>query len=131
MAVFTPAYNPNRWLPVVPTETRNGDRGLPDVSPAELAVMKRENAAIEIEAQELRRQLERSAKGVRGTAVRGQTRHASGSHPGRYRGRGANPPEKRTEVQKYLAAKFAATLTIKPEEIIAAFLPGEKARSQS
>ena len=34
MAVFTPAYNPRAWLPVIPTETNLKDRGLPDVAPA-------------------------------------------------------------------------------------------------
>ncbi len=45
MAIFTPAYNPRKWLPVVPTETKNNDRGLADAAPAELAAMKQENTA--------------------------------------------------------------------------------------
>ena len=39
------------------------------------------------------------------------------------------PPEKRNEVQKYLAGKFTAALTIKAEEITAALIPTEKAAS--
>ncbi len=37
------------------------------------------------------------------------------------------PAEKQTEVQKYLAAKFGAALTVKPEEVTAGFNSAEKA----
>ena len=47
MAVFTPAYNPRAWLPVIPTETNAKDRGLPDVSPAEQAEIERPNAEVD------------------------------------------------------------------------------------
>ena len=57
MAVFTPAYNPRAWLPVIPTETKIKDRGLPDVSPAEQAEIERANAEIDRRLEDLRRQL--------------------------------------------------------------------------
>jgi hypothetical protein len=57
MAIFTPAYNPRAWLPVIPTETKSRDRGLPDVSPAELAEIERHNRDIDRRLKELRGRL--------------------------------------------------------------------------
>jgi Protein of unknown function (DUF1553)/Protein of unknown function (DUF1549)/Planctomycete cytochrome C len=57
MAIFTPAYNPKSWLPVIPTETNSKDRGLPDVSPAELAEIQQHNAGIDRRLKELRDRL--------------------------------------------------------------------------
>ena len=57
MAVFSPAYNPQAWLPVIPTETKSKDRGLPDVSPAELAEIERHNRGVDRRLKELRDRL--------------------------------------------------------------------------
>jgi hypothetical protein len=54
MAIFTPAYNPQSWLAVIPTETNSKDRGLPDVSPAELIAIQRRNASVDQRVKELR-----------------------------------------------------------------------------
>jgi hypothetical protein len=54
-AIFTPAYNPQAWLPVIPTETNARDRGLPDASPAELAEIQRRNGARDIAKESSRR----------------------------------------------------------------------------
>jgi hypothetical protein len=64
MALFTPAYNPRDWRPVYPWKPEIKDRGLSDVSPAELAEMRRHNREVERRAAELGRQL---------AAVRGPT----------------------------------------------------------
>jgi hypothetical protein len=126
MATFTPAYNPQKWLPVIPTETKNNDRGLPDVSPAELAEMKRENAALDRELQSLHNQLSEVRKPCEQRLF--AARLAAVPQPIRDDTAGAvrTTPEKRTEVQKYLAGKFAASLSIKPEDITATLLPAEK-----
>jgi mono/diheme cytochrome c family protein len=47
MAIFAPAYNPNAWLTVVPTETNSRDRGLPDVPLALWPEIERHNAGVD------------------------------------------------------------------------------------
>ena len=71
MAVFTPAYNPQHWLPVIPRDEVK-DRGLPDVSPAELAEIERHNAEVDRPLAELGRRLSRAAQALRGPALRGE-----------------------------------------------------------
>src|SRR5262249_36921067 len=127
MAVFTPAYNPQAWRPVIPFEPKVRDRALPDISPAELTEIERNNAAVDRRVDELRRELSQlrqrradrlfeSRLGFLPEAIRADTKTAL-----------RIPAEKRTEVQKYLAAKFADSLTIKPEEVTASLSPQEKA----
>ncbi len=62
MAVFSPAYNPQAWLPVIPTETKSRDRGLPDVSPAEVAEIERHNRGVDRRLKELRDRLSAHAE---------------------------------------------------------------------
>jgi mono/diheme cytochrome c family protein len=57
MAIFTPAYNPKAWRPVIPTETDSKDRALPDISPAEYATIQRHNAEIVRQVAKLRSRL--------------------------------------------------------------------------
>ncbi len=127
MAIFTPAYNPERWLPVTPTETKNNDRGLPDVSPADLAALERENAAVDKDLQDLRGQIGDARKPSEQRLF--AARLATLPEPIRADTQTAlqTPPGHRSDVQKYLAGKFAATLAIKPDEITASLLPAEKA----
>src|SRR5262249_16493619 len=47
MAFLTPAYNPKDWRPVYPWKTGIKDRGLPDVSAAELKEIERRNQTID------------------------------------------------------------------------------------
>ncbi len=61
MAIFSPAYNPQAWLPVIPSETRQKDRGLPDMSPAEQAEIERVNAEVDRRLEELRQQMNQRA----------------------------------------------------------------------
>jgi len=126
MAIFTPAYNPRHWLPVVPTETKNNDRGLADVSPAERAQFERQNAAIERELQELGRQLSQVRQPCQDRLF--ATRLGALPEPIRADTKTAlqTAPQKRSQVQKYLADKFATAVAVKPEEVTAALLPAEK-----
>src|SRR5262249_16030704 len=105
MALFTPAYNPRDWRPVFPWKPEIKDRGLPDASPAELAEIQRHNTAVDGEVTELnerlaklRRPYETRLREARlaaiPDAIRADTQTAI-----------ATPAEKRSEVQKYLAAK--------------------------
>ncbi len=126
MAIFTPAYNPQKWLPVVPTETKNNDRGLPDVSPADLARIKDANAALDRELQALNNQLGEVRKPCEERLL--AARLAAVPQPIRDDTAAAvrTVPAKRSEVQKYLAGKFGDALSIKPEDITASLLPAEK-----
>jgi hypothetical protein len=117
MAFFTPAYNPKDWRPVYPWKPGIKDRGLPDVSPAERKEIERHNHALDEkvaqclkEAADIRRPyedrlLEAKLKTIP-EAIRADTKAAL-----------ATPPEKRNEVQKYLAGKFQDLLRVSPAEI--------------
>jgi len=65
MAIFTPAYNPHAWHPVIPTETNSKDRALPDLSPAEQAPIERHNAEIDRRVAELRSQVTKDKKNAK------------------------------------------------------------------
>jgi hypothetical protein len=127
MALFTPAYNPRDWRPVYPWKPDIKDRGLPDVSPAELAEFERHNRDVERQVAELntrltgvRRPYETRLREARLQAVpepiRADTRVALDT-----------PAATRNEVQKYLAAKFEATLRVAPEEVTAALSHADRA----
>ncbi len=126
IAIFTPAYDPGNWLPVVPTETRKYDRGLADVSPAERAELERHNAAIDRDLEVLGRQVNQVRQACHDRLF--ATRLNALSEPIRADTKTAlrTPREKRSEVQKYLADKFASALAVKPDEVTAALLPAEK-----
>ncbi|MBI3468236.1 MAG: PSD1 domain-containing protein [Planctomycetes bacterium] len=119
-AIFTPALNPQDWQP--PPE-----RALPDVSPAEKGAIDQHNAEIERQVAELTRQpaeLRRPYETKLAAAkldaipepIRADTKAAI-----------ETPADKRTEIQKYLASKFEASLKLKPEEVTAALSEADKA----
>ncbi len=127
MAFFTPAYNPRDWRPVYPWKAEIKDRGLPDASPAELAQIEQHNREVAQQVAELKQRL----AGLRGPCearlresrlrllpelIREDTRTAVDT-----------PAPKRNEVQKYLAAKFEASLRVSPEEVKAALSPADRA----
>jgi mono/diheme cytochrome c family protein len=126
MAIFTPAYNPKAWLPVIPTETRSRDRGLPDVSPAEMAELERHNAGVDRRLKELRDRLNELRRphsdrlfetrlAALPAAIRAGARQAIGT-----------PADKRDEQQKELIRKYGAALTVKPDEVSASLSPTER-----
>ncbi len=126
MATLAPAYNPQAWRPVIHTETKTNDRALPDVSPAEKADIERHNVEIDRALGELRAAL---------AALRGphearlfEARLAPLPETIRADTKAAlvAPADKRTEVQKYLAGKFAQ-LAPKREEVTADLSDVEKA----
>jgi hypothetical protein len=67
MAIFTPAYNPHAWRPVIPTETNSKDRALPDVSAAEQAEIERHNAELDRQLAVLRSRLAKEKKNAKMT----------------------------------------------------------------
>jgi hypothetical protein len=129
MAFLTPAYNPKSWKPVYPWKPDIKDRGLPDVSPAELAQIERHNQDIDRQTAELKKQLadlrrpyeERLRLAKLQTLpepIRADTQAALDT-----------PPAKRNEIQKYLAGKLEKILQVSPEEIAAALTPPDRAAS--
>ena len=117
MAFFTPAYNPRDWRPVYPWKAGIKDRGLPDVSAAELKEIERHNQALDDKvgrflkaAADIRRPYEDRLRETRLKAIpeviRADTRAAL-----------ATPAAKRNDVQKYLAAKFQEMLRLSPAEV--------------
>jgi len=126
MAIFTPAYNPSAWRPVIPTETNSKDRGLPDASSAEQAEIQRHNAAVDRRAGELRSRL---AELHRRSSDRLFAARAV-SLPEQIRtdiiAAIRVPAAQRDPIQKYLAAKFEQSLTVKPEEVSAGMSAEEK-----
>ena len=120
LALLQPAFNPDRWLN--PTQ-----RQLPAISSAEKSEIERHNAELDRQAAELRKQIaDRRASyepkllaaklAMLPEAIRADTQAAI-----------ATAADKRNEVQKYLAEKFGAALTVKPEEVTAALSDPDKA----
>ena len=117
MAFLTPAYNPKDWRPVYPWKAGIKDRGLPDVSTAELKAIEQHNQAIDDKvagcvkkAASIRQPYEdrlgeAKLKAIP-EAIRADTKAAL-----------ATSPAKRNEVQKYLASKFQDTLRVSPAEV--------------
>jgi hypothetical protein len=127
MALFTPAYNPTAWKPVYPWKPEIDDRALPDVSAAERAEIERHNkeldeqvAALNKKLAELRRphqaRLLESKLAAVPEPIRADTKAAL-----------AMAADRRTEVQKYLAGKFAPLLKVTPEEVTATLSMADRA----
>jgi hypothetical protein len=126
MAVFTPAYNPGAWLPVIAFDPKIKDRGLPDVSPAEQAEIERSNAEVERQVAAMRQQLSELRRphedqlfemklSALPEVIRADVRKAFGT-----------PAGKRTAVEKYLAEKFIGFFRVNPEEVAAKLSAAEK-----
>jgi hypothetical protein len=126
MAVFTPAYNPESWKPVFPWKPEVKDRGLPDVSATGKAALDRQNEEIDRQVAELTRQLAELRRPCE--ARLREAKLQAVPEPIRADTRAAvdTPPEKRSEVQNYLAGKFEAALRVKPEEVTAALSTADR-----
>ena len=82
MAIFTPAYNPRSWLPVIPTETKINERGTAGRLTRRTgrdATRKRRSRQRGARAAP---PTGRSAEALRAKAVLSQAEHAAGAHPG-------------------------------------------------
>jgi hypothetical protein len=131
MACFTPAYNPRDWRPVYPWKAGVKDRGLPDASPAELAELERHNREIDRQAAELNRHLAELRGPTEARLREARLRLLPEQIREDTRSAVDTPAAKRSEVQKYLAAKFEATLRVSPEEVTATLGPAERAETDS
>jgi hypothetical protein len=126
MAIFTPAYNPRTWKIVWPYDPKLEDRGLPDVAPSELAAIRRHNEVVSRRVAEGNESLERLRRRYRAALLR--MKLAALPEPIRADTRTAveTKAEKRNEVQKYLAGKFADALKVTADELSAALEPEDK-----
>ncbi|MFM7160166.1 MAG: DUF1553 domain-containing protein, partial [Planctomycetaceae bacterium] len=120
MACFEPAFNPHTWK-------KPKDRYLADVSPKERAVIDQANAEIDRQVaalteagkqlrEQVRQRVREARIGAIPEAIRDDVRKAV-----------EVKPDQRTEVQKYLADKFAASLNVTDAELEAALTVEEQA----
>src|SRR5205814_6680303 len=109
-ALFTPAFNPEKWLPPK-------DRALPDVDRALKEKIERHNKTIEDAVGDLKKQRELIEAPVRTPLL--ETNLAKLPEEIRADTKVAieTAADKRTEVQKYLANKLEKSVNPKPEEI--------------
>ncbi len=121
MAAFTPAYNPQEWVPA-------NERRLPDVSPAQVRAREEHNEVLERQAGVLEAQIAALEQQQREKLF--EQKLAQLPEPLRedVRKALAAPPENRTEIERYLADKLGPALAVQPEEIQAAL--GEPERHQ-
>ncbi|MFN5053769.1 MAG: PSD1 and planctomycete cytochrome C domain-containing protein [Planctomyces sp.] len=119
MACFEPAFNPHSWK-------KPRERYLADVSSKEQAAIDQRNVEIDQQVAELLKTAETLRQEVRQRVL--ETRLSSIPDLIRHDVQQAvqAKADQRSDVQKYLAEKFAATLTIADSDIEAAFTEHEK-----
>ncbi|MBI4585850.1 MAG: DUF1553 domain-containing protein [Planctomycetes bacterium] len=124
MAVFTPAYNPEKWVQLP-------GRALPDVGLATKAEIEAHNAEVDRQVKSLKDRLGQLFNPYRENLF--AKKLAALPEPIREDTRIAvqTPPDKRNEVQKYLAGKFEASLNVKEEEVVAALSEADRAAKAS
>lgn len=121
MAAFTPAYNPQEWVPA-------NERRLPDISPAQLRAREERNAVLERQAGALEAQIAALEQQQRERLFERKLAQLPEPLRADVRRALAAPPEHRTDIERYLADKLGPALAIQPEEIEAAL--GEPERHQ-
>lgn len=128
MALLSPAYNPNAWLPVTPTETRTDDRGLPDISPSEHAEAVRHNAELDKQIAAFREQIARLQRPYEMRLMDSKVAKLPEQIRADVKDAIQSPADKRTEVQKYLVRKFSDAVAVKPDEVKATMNDEDKAK---
>jgi hypothetical protein len=126
MALFTPAYNPKAWKPVFPWKPEIQDRGLADLAPAEREAIERSNREIDRQINDRKRQVTELRRPYETRLLEAKLQKVPEPIRADTRTAVALPAAKRNEIQKYLADKFSAALTVKPEEVAAALSPADK-----
>jgi hypothetical protein len=122
-AIFTPALNPQSWL-------QPRDRALADVAPRERAAAESHNASIQKQIDESKARLAELRRPYEAKifetklatipdAIRADTKSAI-----------ETPKDKRNDVQKYLADKFADALRATPAEVDAALVDEHRRQVQ-
>ncbi|MEX2112998.1 MAG: PSD1 and planctomycete cytochrome C domain-containing protein, partial [Pirellulales bacterium] len=124
LAIFAPAFNPQSWL-------QPAQRELPDISSTEKARAEAHNAQIDKQVAECNEKLAALRKPYEDRLS--EARLAEVPEPIRADTKAAleTPAEKRSDIQKYLAEKFAGVDKVSPEEVGAALSPNDKANADS
>ena len=110
MAVFTPAFNPMRWK-------QPKDRYLPDVSRSEQEAIERHNAEIDAPQKKLKEKLADLREPYEEMLLDRKLEQISHEIRSDVKAAWRTAEEKRSEIQKYLAEKFATLLEVKPEDV--------------
>jgi hypothetical protein len=119
-AILQTAYDPYDWLiPAAdnPSKLKYSSRHLDIALASERQDTAKFNAPIEAEIKRLEASLEARAKPLRDRLLDERLAALPSSVKDDLRGVVATPEEKRSDLQKYLAEKFQATLKITPEEL--------------
>ncbi len=124
MACFEPAFNPHAWK-------KPKDRHLADVSPKERAAMDQRNTEIDQQIAELTKAETTLRQQVRQRILEARLASIPEAIRNDVRQAVEMKPEQRSEVQKYLAEKFAPTLAIADADINAALTDAQKATLKS
>jgi len=119
MACFEPAFNPHSWK-------KPKDRYLADVSPKERTAIDQRNTEIDQQVAELSRSEAALRQQVRQRVLETRINSIPEAIRSDVQTAVDTKAEQRSEVQKYLADKFSATLAIAAEDIDAAFTTTEK-----
>lgn len=119
MAAFTPAYNPQEWIP-------GNERHLPDVSPAQARAIEAHNAELERRAAALEQQIAALEAAQRSRLFEQKLSQLPEPLREDVRRALAAAPEHRSEVERYLAEKLGPVLTISAEEIQAVLAESER-----
>ncbi|MBI3839673.1 MAG: DUF1553 domain-containing protein, partial [Planctomycetia bacterium] len=121
LSAFTPTFNPQSWIP--PKQ-----RSLADISPAEKAQADRHNAEIDRQIAELKK-LQADIRGPHEERIFA-TKLGTVPEPIRADVKTAiqTAAEKRSDIQKYLAAKFSEPLKVTGDEVQSALSDAEKTK---
>jgi len=120
MACFEPAFNPHSWK-------KPKDRYLADVSPRERTAIDQRNTEIDQQIAELSKSEEALRQQVRQRVLESRINAIPEAIRSDVQQAVEAKAEQRSDVQKYLAEKFAATLVIADADIDVAFTDTEKA----
>ncbi len=128
IAVFKGAYDEHDWISPLHFKDRDPGRLLPyidpDSTPFELAQREREreehNLAIEKQVKALKSALDEKAEPVKKKILDQRLDQLPKSIQGDLRAVLDTPPDKRSDLQKYLASKFETLLKVEPSDLKAA-----------
>jgi hypothetical protein len=116
-ALFAPALNPDNWV-------QPKQRALGDLAPAEKAELTRQAEAARSELAALVKPHEAKVFADRLATVPAELRDDTQTAV-------RTPPEKRSEVQKYLAGKYEAHLKTRPEDALVYLAPADRQKAET
>ena len=131
MAIFTPAFNPDRWKPVHPYNSYIDDRSLISVSRTELTEIERHNAQIDQRVAELKSKSEQLREITRQRLVDEKLMGLPELIRDDVTAALETAEDQRSEVQQHLAKKFGEKLAIADDEVTAALSDVDRSAIES